>query len=115
MSLANTQVAEAFSRHDFAATYPYLADDIRWDLVGGQPIVGKRAVIAACTEPAGFLDAMTTTFRSLRVIADADHVVIDSVAEHADGSGEPSAVASCDIYAFGSGTVRGITSYTAEL
>jgi ketosteroid isomerase-like protein len=111
----NSQIAEAFSRHDFAATYPHMADDIRWTVVGDRVIAGRDGVIAACTESAGFLSAMTTTFRSFRVIADADHVVTDSTAEYADADGESSIVASCDIYAFTGGVLREITSYTVEV
>ena len=34
------QVAEAFSGHRFAEAYPALADDVRWEIVGEETLVG---------------------------------------------------------------------------
>jgi hypothetical protein len=30
------QIAEAFSRHRFTETYPFLSEGMRWDIAGGQ-------------------------------------------------------------------------------
>jgi hypothetical protein len=115
VSLTIADIAEAFSRHDFAATYPHLADDIRWNLVGDRVITGRGAVIAACEESAGYLSAVTTRYREFRLVIAADAVVTDSTAEYDDGAGEVSVVASCDIYRFAGGQLTEITSYTIEL
>ena len=32
----STDIAEAFSRHEFQATFEHLADDVEWNNVGGQ-------------------------------------------------------------------------------
>lgn len=114
MSPTHQQIAEAFSRHAFADTYAYLADDVRWQPVGAEEIVGRDAVISACEESGAYLKTVTTTFRSFRTIAADDHVVTDSVSEYADGD-ELSVVASCDIYRFADGRLLEITSYTVEL
>jgi ketosteroid isomerase-like protein len=108
------QIAEDFSRHRFAETYPYLLEDVRWDVVGDKPVVGKEAVVAACGQSADYLAGVTTRFTKFKVVVGADSVVVDSVAEYDDG-GESSSVASCDIYDFTDGRVAAITSYTVEL
>lgn len=113
--MADPDVAQAFSRHDFPATYPHIAADVRWRLVGDREITGKDALIAACTESAGFLADVTTTFTTFRVVVGAGSVVVDSTAEYAGADGSRSVVASCDIYDFVDGLISGITSYTVEL
>ena len=41
MELTSEQIAEAFSRHDFEASYPDLAEDVRWNMVGESLVQGK--------------------------------------------------------------------------
>jgi hypothetical protein len=42
MELTNQQIAEAFSHHDFEAAYPYLTEDVRWNIVGQRRVEGKE-------------------------------------------------------------------------
>lgn len=112
--MERTEIAEAFSRHRFAETYPHLHEDVRWDVVGDRLIVGRAAVRETCGQSAEYLSGVRTTFRRFRVVAGGDQVVVDSEAEYA-GDGEPSVVASCDLYDFTGGLLSGITSYTIEL
>lgn len=109
-----TEIAEAFSRHDFETTYPHLAGNVRWDIVGDRQLVGRGAVMSACDESAAFMSAVTTAFSTFRVSAGPDFVVIDSRARYATADGQASTVASCDIYRFAGETLREITSYTVE-
>jgi hypothetical protein len=116
MELTGEQIAEAFSRHDFEASYPYLADDIRWNIVGERLVEGKENVISVCRESAEYLTGVTTDFRRFRKVITDDCVVIDSVAEYTGKEeAERSLVASCDIYDFTNGNVSEITSYTVDL
>lgn len=115
MSLLIERIAEAFSRHDFAVAYPYLAEDVEWDLVGDRRVTGRDAVIATCIGSTEYLATVTTSFERFRVLSGPDFAVVDSVAEYVDGDGGSSRVASCDLYAFADGLLRAITSYTVEL
>ena len=115
MELTNEQIAEAFSRHDFEVTYPYLTDDLRWNLVGERLVEGKEEVIAVCRESAAYLTGVTTDFVKFRTVVTDDCVVVDSVAEYTDKEDKTSHVASCDIYDFTNGKVSEITSYTVEV
>jgi len=115
MELRNEQISEAFSRHDFEAAYPYLTDDVRWNIVGQRRVEGKEKVIAVCRESAAYLTGVVTNFVKFRIVVTDDCVVIDSVAEYTDEEEQLSYVASCDIYDFTNGEVSEITSYTVEV
>jgi hypothetical protein len=115
MELTSQQIAEAFSRHDFEASYAYLAEDIRWNIVGERQVEGKEDVISVCRESAAYLTGLTTNFGKFRSIVTDDCVVIDSVAEYIGKQEERSRVASCDLYDFANGKVSEITSYTVEI
>lgn len=109
-------LAEAFSRHRFAEVYPHLADDVRWDLVGGPEIVGREQVVATCEESAGELAGVATDFRRFRLVAGGDGVVVvDTEAAYRDADGDTTVVASCDVYDFVAGRLTGIRSYTVAL
>lgn len=111
MTLSIQAIAEAFSRHRFTDAYPYLADDVRWGIVGDRDVVGRSEVISTCTESAAFLEQVTTTFTAFRTLAGPDFVVVDSAAAY----GSVSRVGSCDIYRFLDGRLVEVTSYTVEL
>lgn len=110
----NAAIAEAFSRHRFAETYPRISDDVVWTVVGAQRLDGKAAVVAACDESAGHLKDVTTTFRFVNVVDGGDTVVVDTESEYVDADGS-TVVASCDLYSFTAGALTGIRSYTLAL
>ena len=114
MNLTAIQIAEAFLRHEFEKTYPYLADTIQWNLVGNEQLDGKEKVMDACQKSAAYLTSVTTNFSKFIIIADTDHVVIDSTAEYTDKEQNKTSIASCDIYRFAGGKLVEITSYTIE-
>lgn len=74
------QIARSFSSHAFEDTYPYLSDEVRWTVVGGELLEGKDAVIRACGESAKYLSGVTTTFDAFKVIVADTYVVVESSA-----------------------------------
>lgn len=115
MDRSIVQIAEAFSRHNFADAYPYLTDDVQWHLVGDRHLVGRDHVIDACEHSAEYLAGMTTTFTKFKFMTGDSSVVIDSEAEYVDDEGQSAVIASCDIYEFSDGRLAEITSYTVQL
>ncbi len=109
------EIAHACSSHRFAETYAHLAPDVRWELIGGSPVVGRDDVIATCTASLEYLSQATTDFRKFRSVVGSDSVVVDAVAEYVGADGDRTVVASCDIYDFVDGAVATITSYTVEI
>lgn len=115
MKLTNGQLAEAFSKHEFEVTYPYLSDTIQWNLVGSDRITGKEGVMQTCRESAAYFDTVTTTFAQFVVLTGDDFVVIDSLADYRDDKHQTTRIASCDIYRFTDGKLTAITSYTTDV
>jgi hypothetical protein len=109
------QIAEAFSHHRFSETYPFIHDNVRWNLVGAEPIIGKADVVSACEQSSDELAQATTTFNRFRTVISENCVVVDSEAEYVNDVNQASVVASCDIYDFSNGQLAQITSYTIEL
>ncbi|MCQ6271260.1 nuclear transport factor 2 family protein [Pseudarthrobacter sp. R1] len=108
-------VARAFSSHRFEDSLPQLDDDVAWELVGGEELRGKAAVVDVCTSLARDLQDVHTSFDQFRVVVAPDSVVVDSVASYLAMDGSISRVASCDIYDFADGRVVRIRSYNVEL
>ena len=115
MSLDIQQIAEAFSGHRFAVTYPYLADDIKWNIVGNEELVGRESVIDRCDESAKYLESVSTTFIKMKITRAETCVVVESVAQYKDQEHQTSNVASCDVYQFSDERLVEITSYNIEL
>lgn len=113
--MTNEEIARSFSTHQFGATYPYLADGIVWNNIGGQQLTGKAAVIEACDQSARYLANVTTRFARFRVVVGETTVVVDSLADYIDDQQERTTVASCDLYDFADGLLIGVTSYTMEV
>ena len=67
MSLDTDQIAEAFCSWRFAETYPYMADEIKWNIVDREERMGRAAVIARCTEAAKFLETVSATMTQLKI------------------------------------------------
>jgi ketosteroid isomerase-like protein len=109
------RTAEAFSAHRFAEAYPALADDVRWDLVGQETLVGKQAVVDACEGTLAALGDGTTDFLRFVVVADGDRVAVDTVTRYTDADGTTGTVSSCDVYEFADDRLTAIRSYAVEL
>jgi SnoaL-like domain len=115
MSLENQQIAEAFISHRFAETYQYMAEEIKWNIIGRDELVGKAAVIARCAQAAKFLETVTTSMPELKIIRAGAFVVVEGAAQFQDQENHTSSVASCDVFRFSDGRLVEITSYVVEL
>ena len=115
MSLDIHQIAEALSSHRFVETYPYLADEIKWNIVGAEELMGREAVIDSCDKSAKYLETVATTFTKLKVNRAETFVVVESIAQYQDQENQTSSVSSCDVFQFSDGRLVEITSYNIEL
>jgi limonene-1,2-epoxide hydrolase len=110
-----SEIAEAFSRHEFDRTFPHMDADIEWAQIGEGHVRGKADVATACERSTEYLAGVRTTFSGFKIVAAENCVVIDSRAEYVDAEGESSQVASCDIYDFIDGSLVAITTYAVEI
>ena len=115
MSLNIDQIAEAFCSYRFVVTYPYLADEIKWDIVGREELMGREAVIDRCNQSAKFLETVSAIITKLKINRAETFVVVEGAAEFQDQENQTSSVASCDVFQFSDGRLVEITSYVIEL
>ena len=115
MSLDSDQIAEAFCSHRFVVTYPYLADEIKWNIVGGEELMGREAVIDRYDKSAKFLATVSATITKLKINRAETCVVVEGAAEFQDQENQTSSVASYDVFQFSDGRLVQITSYVIEL
>jgi glutathione peroxidase-family protein len=113
--MTKKQIAEAFSKHDFETTYPFINENIQWSMVGGENIIGKENVLKTCNESSNYLNTVKTNFIKFLILESENHIIIDSISEYIDQDNNVSKVASCDIYKFKKERLIGITSYCIEL
>jgi ketosteroid isomerase-like protein len=115
MSDIPRRVAEAFSAHRFAEAYPALADDVRWELVGEDTLLGRQAVVDACEATLAGLADGSAEFLRFDVVADGDRVAVDTVTRYTGADGQAGVVSSCDLYEFRDDRVVAVRSYAVEL
>ena len=58
MSLDVDRIVEAFCSYRFVETYPYMADEIKWSIIGREELVRRETVIDQCDKSAKFLQTM---------------------------------------------------------
>lgn len=115
MSLNIDQIAEAFSRHRFVVIYPYMADEIKWNIVGREELMGRGAVIDRCDKSAKFLETVSITITKLKINRAETFVVVEGAAQFQDQENQTSSVASCDVFQFSDERLVAITSCVIEL
>ena len=115
MSLDISWIAEAFCSHRFAEAYPYMADEIKWNIVGKEVFTGRAAVIERCTRAATFLETVSTTLAKPKIHRAENCIVVEGAAELQDREDQISSVASCDVFQFAGERLVEITSYVIEL
>ena len=95
-------------------TYPYMADEIKWNIVGRNELRGRAAVIDRCTDAAKFLGTVTATLTRLKIIRAETCVIVEGAAQFQDQENQTSSVASCDVFQFSDGRLVEITSYVID-
>ncbi|WP_205843660.1 nuclear transport factor 2 family protein [Nakamurella deserti] len=115
MAASPEEIAAAFSSHRFTDAFPYLADAVRWVLVGGPVLEGRSAVMQACASTTAELATVTTEVGRFLLIAGDRGVAVDVLADFTAPDGSTSRVSSCDLYVFDHGLISEIMSYTVEL
>ncbi|MDP9079416.1 MAG: nuclear transport factor 2 family protein [Bacteroidota bacterium] len=112
MQPTHKQIATEFSGGNFEFTYPYLAADVSFNIVGEQLITGKGKLIEFCTGTAKYFTEVTTKFNLDNLIVDDECVAINGTAEfYLEKEGRTSYISSCDVYKFKDGMLQAITSY----
>jgi len=112
MDLTQKQIAESFSRGDFEPTYPYLSENIQWNVIKNFECKGKKEVIAQCEKTAKYFASITTEFHQLDVIETDNKVALTGTAELSKDGKRIEFISACDVYEFDDKKMlQKITSY----
>ena len=102
------EIAEAIAKGNFDFYRRYLAEDVRWNIIGSEPIVGKDVVIERAGMPE--LDAYPV-ITITNIIAEGNYVVVESKGTATLQNGTPYNQTYCDIYCFEGGRIVEFTTY----
>lgn len=75
MSVDLDQIAAAFCSHRFAMTHPYMAAEIKWN------IVSQETIIDRCNKSAKFLETVAPTITKLKIYRPETCVVVEGAAQ----------------------------------
>ncbi|HYK76024.1 MAG TPA: nuclear transport factor 2 family protein [Daejeonella sp.] len=113
--MTQKQIVEAFSNGNFEVIYSYLADNVRWTVVGENYFDGKQEVINNCEQTARYFESVSTNFNTINVIADNNRVAINGTAEFVRDDQRINFVSACDVYEFNDNNeLQTITSYCIQ-
>jgi hypothetical protein len=113
--MTQKQIAEAFSNGNFELTFPYLADNVQWTVIGDNYSDGKQAVILYCNQITNYFNSITTNFKTINIIADKNRVAINGTAEFIRNGERINFVSACDVYEFNDNNeLQSITSYCLQ-
>lgn len=111
MQLTNKQICKAFSNGNFKFCYPFLAEDVEWNVVGDKLVKGKAAVVEFCNNTVAYFSSVTTEFTMSNLIGSNNSFAIDGTAQFINKENKITNVSSCDVYRFKNGLLKNITSY----
>jgi hypothetical protein len=70
-----------------------MADEIKWNIVGREELMGREAVIDRCDKSAKFLETISTTITKLKMNRAETFVVVEGTAQFQDQENQTSSVA----------------------
>jgi len=106
---------DAGARGDLQTCYSQLADDVAWTNIGSTrysgTFVGKGDIVEKLVGPLfGQLEGgIASTIHN--VIAEGDHVVVQSTGQAKTRSGRPYNNTYCQVFTVRDGTIRAVTEY----
>ncbi len=112
MKHTQKEIAEAFSNGDFELTFPYLSENIIWDIVGENLLKGKAAVVNNCRQTSEYFNSVETNFNTEDIIVSECKVVIRGTGEFLRDGKRLNLITACDVYEFSNNNkLEKISSY----
>lgn len=116
MKNTKDEIALAFSKGNFTTAYPYLSDEIVWEIIGEKRFNGKSEVISNCERTARYFASVETIFKVDQMISSKDKVIITGMAEFRKNNELLDLISACDLYTFNSKQkIKKITSYCISI
>jgi uncharacterized protein len=112
MKTTNSQlqikISESFAEGNFEFAEKYLADDIKWNILGENSITGKQQVL----EVSKMIHLESFPIITIKnIVADGDYVVIESSGQATTKKGKQYNQTYCDVFRFDEGKLKEITTY----
>lgn len=102
------QISEEFAKGNLEFSEVYLADDIKWNILGESPIIGKNQVL----EVSKMLQLESFPVITIKnIVAEDECVVVESTGEAKTKKGKPYDQTYCYVFKFKGETVYEITTY----
>ena len=102
------KISEEFAKGNLTFSEAYLAEDIKWNILGEDTIVGKEQVLEVSKM------AQLQSFPVIKIkniISEGEYVVIESTGEAKTIKGKPYNQTYCEVYRFDNETLQEITTY----
>jgi ketosteroid isomerase-like protein len=102
------KISEEFARGNLEFSVAYLADGIKWNILGSNPIIGKDQVL----EVSKMLQLESFPVITINnVVAEGDYVVVESTGKAKTKNGEPYNQTYCEVFRFNDEKLQEITTY----
>ena len=102
------KISEEFAKGNLEFAEVYLADDIKWNILGESPVIGRNQVL----EVSKMLQLESFPVITINnIVAEGDYVVIESTGEAKTKNGKPYNQTYCDVFKFKDEMLYEITTY----
>jgi len=102
------KISEEFVKGNLEFSNAYLADDVKWNILGNSPITGKENVL----EVSKMLQLESFPVISIKnVVAEGDCVVVESTGKAKTKDGKPYNQTYCEVFQFNDEKLQEITTY----
>lgn len=105
------KIDERFSKDRNGFFLEYIADDIHWNIIGKNTIIGKK----------NFLEEMKMqelenfpVITIKNVIVEGEYIIVESIGKAVTKTGKPYNPAYCDIYHLKDGKIQELTTYVVD-
>ena len=92
-----------------------MANEIKWNMISREELIGRAPVIDQCNQSANFLETDSSTITKLKTYRVETCVIVEGAAQFQDQENQTSGVASCNVFQFSDERLVEITSYVIEL
>jgi ketosteroid isomerase-like protein len=108
MKPTNKEICEEFAKGNLDFSAIYLAEDIKWNILGNSPILGKVQVL----EVSKMLQLESFPVITIKnIVTEGDYVIVESTGEAKTKNGKPYNQTYCDVFRFNEGKLQEINAY----
>ena len=102
------KISEEFAKGNLKFVEAYLANDIKWNILGDSQIIGIKQVLEVSKmQQLESLPVITIK----NIVAEGDYVVVESTGEAKTKNGNPYNQTYCDVFRFREEKLQEITTY----